>query len=65
MSSATFFNYGQSKILSSGNGSHLVFGRVENIMEKGENPSYQHLLPFQQCFKKISFIGLLKIRTVL
>ena len=32
-------------------------GRVENIVEKGENAGYQHFLPFPQCFQKPSFSG--------
>ena len=31
------------------------FGRVENIVEKGENPGYQHFLLFPQHFQKVSF----------
>ena len=27
-----------------------VFGRVENIVGKGENAGYQHFLLFPQCF---------------
>ena len=30
----------------------LVYGRVENIMGKGENAGYQHFLLFPQCFQK-------------
>ena len=29
------------------------FDRVENIVGKGENAGYQHLLLFQQCFPKV------------
>ena len=28
----------------------FVFGRVENIVRKGENAGYQHFLLFSQCF---------------
>ena len=31
-------------------------------MEKGENPGYQHVLLFPQCFQKVSFSGSLKVR---
>ena len=37
-----------------------VFDRVENIVGKGENAGYQHLLLFQQCFQKASFLGIVK-----
>ena len=30
----------------------FVFGRVENIVGKGENAVYQHFLLFPQCFQK-------------
>ena len=30
----------------------LVFGRVENIVSKGENPCHQHFLLFPQHFQK-------------
>ena len=30
----------------------LVLGRVENIVEKGENAGYQHFLLFLPCFQK-------------
>ena len=32
----------------------FVLGRVENIMEKGENAGYQHFLLFPKCFQKVS-----------
>ena len=32
----------------------FVFDRVENIVGKGENPSYQHFLLLPQCFQKAS-----------
>ena len=28
-----------------------IFGRVENIVGKGENAGYQHFLLFPQCFQ--------------
>ena len=30
----------------------FAFGRVENIVGKGKNASYQHFLLFPQCFQK-------------
>ena len=30
----------------------FVLGRVENIVEKGENAGYQHFLLFLPCFQK-------------
>ena len=30
----------------------FALGRVENIVEKGENAGYQHFLLFPQCFQK-------------
>ena len=42
----------------------FVLGRVENIVGKGENAGYQHFLLFLQCFQKVFFSGLLKVRTV-
>ena len=38
----------------------IDMGRVENIVEKGENAGYQYFLLFPQCFQKVSFSGLLK-----
>ena len=35
-------------------------GKVENIVENGENAGYQHFLLFPQCFQKVSFSGSLK-----
>ena len=40
---------------------NFVFGRLENIVGKGENVDYQHFLPFPQCFLKASFSRLLKV----
>jgi hypothetical protein len=39
----------------------FVLGRVENIVEKGENAGYQHFLLFPQCFQKLSFLEVLKV----
>ena len=33
----------------------FVFGRVENIVGKGENAGYHHFLLFPQCFQKASY----------
>ena len=33
----------------------FVLGRVENIVEKGENAGYQHFLFFSKCFQNVSF----------
>ena len=33
----------------------FVLGRVDNIVEKGENAGYQHFLLFQQCFQSFHF----------
>ena len=38
----------------------LVFGMSENIMRKGENAGYQHVLFFPLCFKKASILGVIK-----
>ena len=35
----------------------FVLGRVEKILEKGENAGYQHFLIFPKCFQKLSFPG--------
>ena len=37
------------------------FGRVENIVGKGENAGNQHFLLFLQRFQKASFSGLFKV----
>ena len=42
----------------------FVLGRVENIVEKGENDGYQHFLLLPQCFQKASYTGSLQIVTV-
>ena len=39
-------------------------GRVENIVEKGENAGYQHFLLFPHCFQKASFSRSLKVGIV-
>ena len=41
-----------------------VLERVENIVGKGENAGYQHLLLFPQCFLKASFPGSSKVGIV-
>ena len=38
----------------------LVFGRVENIVEIGENAGYQHFLLFPQGFLKGVFVEIAK-----
>ena len=40
------------------------YGRVENIVGKGENAGYQHFLLFPQCFQKATFSGSLKVGIV-
>ena len=40
---------------------NFVFGRVENIVGKGENAGYQHFLLFPQCFQKLSFPEVIKV----
>ena len=40
----------------------FVFGRVENIVTKGENADYQHFLHFPKCFQKPSFSRVIKRR---
>ena len=42
----------------------FYMGRVEKIVEKGENAGYQHFLLFLQCFQKASFSGSLKVGIV-
>ena len=34
----------------------FVFGRVENIVGKGENAGFQNFLLFPQCFQKAPFL---------
>ena len=38
----------------------LVWGRVENILGKGENAGYQHFLLFPKMFSKASFLRVVK-----
>ena len=38
-----------------------VFHMVENIVGRGENAGYQHVLLFPQCFQKLSVPGSLKV----
>ena len=40
----------------------FVFGRIENIMGKGENAGYQHFLLFLQCLPKAFFFRVVKGR---
>ena len=40
------------------------FGRVENIVGKGENAGYQHFLLFPQCFQNTSILESLKVGIV-
>ena len=40
---------------------NFILGRVESIVEKGENDCYQHFLLFGQCVQKGSCTGLLEI----
>ena len=40
------------------------FGKLENILGKGENAGYQHFLPFQKGFQKPSFSRSLKVGIV-
>ena len=42
----------------------FVFGRVENIVRKGENTGYHYFLLFPHCVQKVSFSGALKVRIV-
>ena len=42
----------------------ISFGRVENIVGRGENAGYQHFLLFPQCFRKPSVSRSLKVGTV-
>ena len=43
----------------------FAWGRVKNIVGKGENAGYQHFFPlFPQCFKKASSLRSLKVGIV-
>ena len=42
----------------------FCFGKVDNIVEKGENAGYQHFLLFPQCFQKPSSSWSLKVGIV-
>ena len=44
--------------------SSFVFGKVENIVGKGENAAHQHFLPFPQYFQEHSYSVSLKVRIV-
>ena len=37
------------------------FGRVENVVGKGENASYQHFLLFSHFYKRLLFQGPIKL----
>ena len=39
----------------------LLYDRVENTVEKGENAGNQHFLLFPQCFPRPSSLGSLKV----
>ena len=39
-------------------------GRIGNIVGKGENAGYRHILLFSQCFQKASISGSLKVLIV-
>ena len=41
-----------------------AFDRAENIVGKGENAGYQHFLLFPHCFRKASFLGVVKVGIV-
>ena len=43
----------------------FVFGRVENIVGKGEYAGYQHFQFFPQCFQKAFFFRIVKSRDCL
>ena len=43
---------------------NFILGKVKNIVGKGENAGYQHFLLFLQCYQKLSFSGLKKIKIV-
>ena len=40
------------------------FGKVENIVIKGENAAYQHFLLFPKCFQNAPVSGSLKVGIV-
>ena len=40
----------------------FALGKIENIVGKGENDSYQHLLLFPQCFQKATIVRVVKSR---
>ena len=42
----------------------VALERVENLVGKGENAGFQHLLLFPQCFQKATFSGSLKVGIV-
>ena len=40
----------------------FAYGKVNNIVGKGENAGYQHFLLFPHCFQKAIFSGPLRVR---
>ena len=42
----------------------IVFGKVENIVGKGENAGYQHFLLLPQFFQKAPVLGSFKVGIV-
>ena len=55
-----FKTFADNKIISTQK-SKSVFGRVENIVGKGQNAGYLHFLLFPQYFQKFPFPGVLKV----
>ena len=51
---------GQGKIIRVSENLKTDLGRVENLVQKGENAGYQHFLLFPQCFPRDSFTGSIK-----
>ena len=41
---------------------NFIFGRILDIVGKGENAGYQHFLVFRECFQKVSFVKVIKSR---
>ena len=37
-----------------------VYGKVENIVGKGENAGYHHFLPFSQCFEQAYLLSVVR-----
>ena len=60
-------DWSKSKAFADNNAAQLmidVYDRIENIVGKGENASFQHFLLFLQCFQKLPFSVLLKVGIV-